>query len=82
MVEVPVVKLAIPWIPKREPGVDVPIPTLPLLLKVSAGVVVPYASVVVPIYRLPPIDENSQCLRFTPAPLSVSTNCLPVVVAI
>ena len=46
-------------------------PTLPALVMVrAAGEEVAYASVLVPIYRLPPMEEKSQCLRFAPAEVS------------
>ena len=47
----------------------------------AAGLEVAYVSVVVPIENVPPCEENSQCLRLVPAPLSVRTRFLPVVVA-
>ena len=46
-------------------------PTLPaLVIERAAGEEVAYASVLVPIYRLPPMEEKSQCLRFAPAEVS------------
>jgi hypothetical protein len=39
-------------------------------------------SVEVPMYKFPPIEENNQCFKFVPAPLSESTRFFPVVVAI
>ena len=50
--------------------------------EIAAGEDVLYASLLVPIYRLPPCDEKSQCLRFAAAPESERTRFFPVVVAI
>jgi hypothetical protein len=64
-------------------GEVVPRPRRPEFVMVSAADEdVAYPSVVVPMYRLPPMLENSQCLRFDPAPESLNTRFLPVVVAI
>ena len=60
---------------KRLEGLVVPIPTFPAFEIVSAaGVEVPYASVEVPTYKFPPIDEKSQCFKLAAAEVSESAN--------
>ena len=54
--------------PKAEAKVSAPAP----LIESAAGVLVPYASVEVPMYRLPPMEETSQCLRLAEAEVSES----------
>ena len=64
-------------------GVEEPKPANPVFSSVNAGAEdVAKRSVVVPMKRLPPREENIQCLRFATAPRSVSTKLSPVVVAI
>ncbi len=59
------VKGPIPRLPLK---VVVAMPTLPLFNIVNAGgVLVAYASVEVPMYKFPPIEEKSQCLRLAAA---------------
>ena len=50
-------------------------PMLPLFeSENTAGVLVPKASVVVPMYKFPPMEEKSQCLRLVPAEASDRAN--------
>ena len=82
MEEAPEPRYAFPAIERSADGEEVPMPRRPLLRMVSAaGELVAYASVLVPIYRLPPCEEKSQCLRLAVAPESERTRFLPVVVA-
>jgi hypothetical protein len=64
-----------PFTESNPHGEVVPMPIRPLLRIVNAaGLEVAYASVDVPIYRLPPIEEKSQCLLFAAALVSVRAN--------
>ena len=67
-------KKALPPTENIELGEVVPIPTklLEPRMLIEGIVVVEYKSDEVPIYRLPPIEEKSQCLRLVPAEVSVS----------
>ena len=62
---VPVVKLAMPLIARSEPGVEVPMPTLPLISIVSAVAeeVAKVAGEEVARYRRPPAFLNVQWLE-------------------
>src|SRR3989344_8550316 len=63
----------VPFTSSLDDGVVVPMPTLPPLRTVNAaGDDVAYASVVVPTYKLPPIEETSQCFKLVPPEVSES----------
>src|SRR3989338_3300436 len=65
----------LPAMPSVATGEEVPIPSRPLFSTVSAAmVVVAYVSVLVPIYRFPPMEEKSQCFRLAEAEVSERAN--------
>jgi hypothetical protein len=71
-VEVPVVKFAIPLIEKSEPGVVVPMPTLPFPRTLKRVALVEEATAKSEVVPLPVVEETESCENGVVVPIPIA----------